>query len=92
MAWSDLSAKVTASSYDLCRNFAAVLQMANEGKVLIASKTSDLGDFTIRRVPDSEREEVAGDQVSALKRARADTASSLEGKGFFSTFTSQVFF
>ena len=51
-------------------------------KVEISPNTSDLGDFTIKRVPDSDREQVAGDQVSALKRARAETASSVEGKGF----------
>ena len=34
MDWNDLSAKVTTTSYELCRNFAAILQMANEGKVV----------------------------------------------------------
>ena len=38
ITWKALSTKVTTESYDLCRNFAAVLQMANEGKVLFRLK------------------------------------------------------
>ena len=37
MEWDDLAKKTTDNSYELCRNFAAVLQMANEEKVSFTS-------------------------------------------------------
>ena len=46
----------------------------------------DRGDFTVRRIPDSDREQVAGDHVSVLKRPRPETASSIKGKVFSCTF------
>ena len=48
-------------------------------KVVINPRTTAIGDFTVRRVPDNQREKVAGDEVSAKKRVRASTAESIEG-------------
>ena len=41
MEWDELAKKTTDNSYELCRNFAAILQMANEEKV------SDIGQIKI---------------------------------------------
>ena len=47
ITWKALSTKVTTESYDLCRNFAAVLQMANEGKVLFLTKNMFIINFCL---------------------------------------------
>merc|ERR1712131_380358 len=96
--WDELI-DVIRSTYDFrtheyCQYFAATLQMANEGKLKIRHKDPDSqddpenpnfgdGNFSVERIPDSEREEVAGDDVdlerdelNSSKRARADTTSS----------------
>jgi len=80
--------------YEYCQYFAATLQMANEGKLKIRHKDPDSqedpenpnfgdGNFSVERIPELEREEVAGDDVDLeldelnnSKRARADTTSS----------------
>lgn len=95
--WSGLMQR-TASLHDLedheyCHYFAAMLQMANEGKIKImnpdsmadpASPNYQSGIFTIVKIPDADREEVAGDDVEIddefdpndSKRPRSDTTNS----------------
>ena len=45
MEWDQLAKKTTENSYELCRNFAAVLQMANEEKVSFISSFKVLNKF-----------------------------------------------
>ena len=50
LSWAQLSSKTIKSDFELCRNFAAMLQMANEAKVVIEPKSSAIGDFTVTKV------------------------------------------